>query len=78
MRRDRSQAFLFIFLLAVATAAFSQGDYKVINVTDGGTISGTVKWAGPVPRAMEFPITKDPEICDPDSKKTTDLERLIV
>ena len=25
-----------------------------------------------------FPVTKDPQICDPDSKKTTDLERLIV
>ena len=78
MRRNRSQALLFIFLLAGVTAAFSQGDYKVVNVTDGGTISGTVKWAGPVPRTLEFPITKDAQICDPDSRKTTDLERLII
>jgi hypothetical protein len=64
--------------LAASVAAFSQSDYKVINVADGGTISGSVKWSGPVPHSVAFPITKDPQICDPDSKKTTDLERLIV
>jgi hypothetical protein len=69
---------ILFFLLATSAAAFSQSDYKVIKVTDGGTISGTVKWSGPVPHSIEFPITKDTPICDPDSKKTTDLERLIV
>jgi hypothetical protein len=69
---------IFAFLVGGATFAFSQGDYKVINVTDGGTISGTVKWSGPLPRAVDFPITKDLPICDPESKKTADLERLIV
>jgi hypothetical protein len=69
---------LFTILIAAATAAFSQTDYKVIKVTDGGTISGTVKWSGPVPRSVEFPITKDAQICDPDSKNTADLERLII
>ena len=64
-------------LILAAVAAVAQ-DYKVISVTDGGTISGTVKWSGPMPRAAEFPINKDTQICDPDSKKTTDLERLIV
>jgi hypothetical protein len=34
--------------------------------------------AGPIPHTIDFPITKDLQICDPDSKKTTDLERLIV
>lgn len=63
--------------LAWAVAA-AQIDYKVVSVTDGGTISGTVKWSGPVPHQLEFPVTKDPQICDPDSKKTVDLERLIV
>ena len=66
------------FFLAAATAAFSQSDYKVITVADGGTISGTVKWSGPVPKEHGFPITKDPQVCDPDSKGTTDLERLII
>ncbi|HYB76855.1 MAG TPA: carboxypeptidase-like regulatory domain-containing protein [Candidatus Bathyarchaeia archaeon] len=67
-----------IFCFAAIAATFAQTDYRVIAVTNGGTISGTVKWSGPVPHNLDFPITKDPQICDPDSKKTTDLERLIV
>lgn len=69
---------LFLSFIFAAFGAASAQEYKVITVHDGGTISGTVKWSGPVPRAAEFPITKDPQICDPDSKKTRDLERLIV
>ncbi len=62
----------------VATLAFSQSSYQVISITDGGTISGIVKWSGPAPHNLEFPITKDPSICDPDGKKTANLERLII
>lgn len=68
---------LFLAFGFTATASVAQ-DYKVISVSDGGTISGTVKWSGPVPHNAEFPITKDAQICDPDSRKTADLERLIV
>ncbi len=78
MRRFNLLAFFVTCVLAATTAAFAQGDYKVITVVDGGTISGTVKWAGPMPHNLEFPITKDPQICDPDSKKTADLERLVI
>jgi hypothetical protein len=70
--------YFFLTCWFAATAAFAQSGYKVVTVTDGGTISGTVKWAGPVPHALAFPITKDPQICDPDSKKTADLERLVL
>jgi len=52
--------------------------YQVISVSNAGTIAGTVKWSGAVPHLPEFPITKDPQICDPRSKTTTDLERLII
>jgi hypothetical protein len=65
-------------MFCFAALAVAQSDYRVIAVINGGTISGNVKWSGPTPRAMDFPITKDPQICDPDSKKTVDLERLIV
>jgi hypothetical protein len=78
MRRVVSPYFLLAFILAATAAVFSQISYKVVAVADGGTISGTVKWSGTVPHALHFPITKDPEICDPDSKKTVDLERLII
>ncbi len=64
-------------LLALTSFTAAQ-DYKVITVTDGGTISGSVKWSGPVPRQLEFPVTKDPQICDPDGKKEVSLERLII
>jgi hypothetical protein len=67
-----------LFAFAATAAGFGQSDYKVVSVTDGGTISGTVKWSGPVPRTLNFPVTKDPQICDPDSKKSVDLERLII
>ena len=77
MRRNLS-IYLGLFCFFIATLAVAQSEYKVINVVDGGTISGTVKWAGPVPRAAEFPITKDPQVCDPESKKSADLERLVI
>ena len=76
--RNLSTRGLLFFVLAVTTFVAAQSDYKVISVTDGGTISGTVKWSGPVPHALDFPITKDPQICAPDGNKTVSLERLIV
>jgi Carboxypeptidase regulatory-like domain len=66
------------FLLAAGCIAFAQGSYQVISVTDGGTVNGTVKWSGPRPHLTAFPITKDPQICDPNSEKTRDLERLVI
>ena len=78
MRRLVSRSFLVTILFAVSAVCFAQTGYKVVTVSNGGTISGTVKWSGPVPHALNFPITKDPQICDPESSKTTDLERLIV
>jgi hypothetical protein len=70
----------FVTSLAILfSAAFSVAqDYRVMPVTDGGTISGTVKWSGPAPKDLEFPITKDPAICETEGKKTANLERLVV
>jgi hypothetical protein len=65
-------------LFALATFTAAQDAYRVISVADGGTISGTVKWSGPQPHQLDFPVTKDPQICDPDNKKNVSLERLIV
>ncbi len=66
-----------LFLVGATVAGVGQ-DYKVINVVDGGTISGTVKWSGSVPRNLEVPITKDPQICDPSGKKMVGLDRLMI
>ena len=65
------------FLVGATVAGFAQ-DYKVINVLGGGTISGTVMWSGSVPRNLEIPVTKDPQICDPSGKKTIGLDRLLI
>ena len=78
MRRVFSQYLLLTFFVASTCAGFAQSNYRVVTVNDGGTITGTVKWSGTVPHALDFPITKDPQICDPDSKKSVDLERLVI
>jgi len=78
MRRVGSRFFFLTLIFAAAPAAFSQSGYKVVAVRDGGTITGAVKWSGAIPHALDFPVTKDPQICDPDSKKTADLERLVI
>jgi len=68
---------LITILLTLSAAGLAQG-YQAITVTNGGTITGTVKWSGPMPRLVSMPIFKDQQICDPESAKTRDLERLIV
>jgi hypothetical protein len=74
----RQIALLIVLGLGLASQAHPQSTYRVVAVPNGGTISGTVKWSGPMPHLVSVPITKDPQICDPDSHKTRDLERLIV
>ncbi|MGB7821507.1 MAG: hypothetical protein WBL22_04870, partial [Candidatus Sulfotelmatobacter sp.] len=69
---------LLVCLASLTTLAGAQSGYRVISVADGGTISGTIKWSGPVPHQLDFPVTKDPQICDPEGKKSVSLERLIV
>lgn len=65
-----------VSLLTIAAAA--QSGYQVITVNDGGTITGSVKWSGPLPKIATIPINKDPEVCDPQAQKKRDLERLVV
>jgi hypothetical protein len=62
----------------LALGASAQTRYEVFTVTQAGTITGTVKWSGPLPHATAFTIDKDVQVCDPDSHKTRDLERLVV
>lgn len=71
-------------LLLVATVGAcggrvaAQTSYKTIKVDSPGTISGVVKWTGPVPKIPKLPITKNSDVCDPDSRKMRDLERLLI
>jgi hypothetical protein len=78
MRSFIVRCLLLAFPLVITNFATAQSGYKVISVADGGSISGTIKWSGPTPHQLDFPITKDPQICDPEGKKSASLERLIV
>jgi hypothetical protein len=73
---------LRLLTLSATLVAFSASlhgqTYETITVKNGGTISGTVKWSGPMPHLAAVAITKDPQICDPESHKTRDLERLVL
>jgi|SRR5581483_923012 len=68
--------------LAIAGLLFPIGaagqSYRQIQVDNPGTISGSVKWAGPVPALAGVVINKDPQICDPSNAKKRDLERLVI
>ncbi len=46
----------------IACANLAQA-YDVIDVKDGGTISGTIKVSGDAPAQEELNIDKDPEVC---------------
>lgn len=41
----------------------AQSKYKVISVSDGGTISGQVRIAGDVPKSARLSVLKDEKIC---------------
>ena len=46
--------------------------YEATTVTDGGTLSGTVKYQGTPPAPEKFDVTKDNEVCG-ESKTKNDL-----
>jgi hypothetical protein len=66
-----------VFLLMFDAGAQST-TYEVTNLDGAGTITGIVKWEGPVPPVATYPVTKDAAICDPQSLKRVNLERLLV
>jgi hypothetical protein len=67
---------LTVFVTSIAASA--QTSYTAIHVTNGGTISGTVKWSGPPPKNLDVAVNKDPQVCDPESHKIINLERLVI
>jgi hypothetical protein len=62
----------------LATFASAQTSYQVVAVANPGSIGGTVKWSGPQPHPPTMTINKDSQVCDPESAKTRDLERLVI
>lgn len=76
MRQMLGTAFLAAIIASTGLSAEAQSAYTVVTVNDGGTITGTVKWAGTRPKPMMFTINKDQNVCDPNNVKLRDLERL--
>jgi len=76
------RAIILLTLCGIAilstSRAIPEGPYTVIEVHDGATISGTVKWSGEPVKPLSVPITKDIDVCDPQKAKSHDLERIIV
>lgn len=56
-------SFVGALILAMSVAAAPPGKYTEITVTNGGAISGAVKFTGPVPPRARLPVDKDLEIC---------------
>jgi len=70
-------AFAIILVLCAMDSA-AQPSYETNTVSNGGTITGTVKWSGPVPKLAPVAINKDAEVCDPQGQKKRNLERLVI
>lgn len=65
-RRSCWLAALLLMVLPVSEVAAMQdaaAAYQVVDVSDGGTLAGEVKWIGVAPEASELLITRDFEIC---------------
>jgi hypothetical protein len=62
--------------LFASRTARSQSAYEVVTVSDGGTVSGVVKWSGERPKTLTLPVTKDSTVCDPEKAGAKELERL--
>jgi len=65
---------LALALLSIAALAGDALAYEPVEVTDGGTITGTVRFLGKVPRQKAIKITKDPQYCG----KTPIYEEFVV
>src|SRR5262249_18893287 len=55
-------------------AGGESGGYSVVEVANGGTIAGSVKWTGAAPKLEDLKVTKDPNVCGKSKKNP----RLIV
>src|SRR5512144_3195999 len=59
-------------LLCVVSTVAPAAAYEVVAVTDGGTLSGVVRYAGAPPPPRTVTITKDRAVCG-DEKTQVDV-----
>jgi plastocyanin len=58
--------------LAAANLATPAQAYEAITVTDGGSLSGTVKFDGTPPAPKKIEVTKDQEVCGKNGPEIVD------
>ena len=63
MKRSLLLSSLALGLAMTTTTSFAGSKYKVIEVKDGGTITGKVTFVGDDPAPKVFAITKDQDTC---------------
>lgn len=76
--RERLTVKTFLFLCVGVFGllfynALVNAEYKEKDVSGGGTIEGTVKWAGQIPEVTQFVVTKDTEHCKAEKKPSPRL-----
>jgi plastocyanin len=69
VRMRRNMVLCGALAVAVAALAPRAMAYEAVAVADGGSISGTVKYAGTAPAPAKIPVTKDPEVCGKEGKE---------
>jgi hypothetical protein len=67
-----SAAILSFLLVGMLTCSFALA-YEAMEVTNGGTISGEVKFAGNPPPRGKLEVTKDQEVCGKTEKFSEEL-----
>jgi plastocyanin len=50
-------------ILTLWTATTAHAAYETVDVKDGGTLTGTVRFAGPPPRIAPLAVNKNREVC---------------
>lgn len=73
----KSSTLVAAFGLAALVSAGQARAYEAITVTDGGSLTGTVKYAGTPPAPAKFEVTKDVEVCGKDGKEKTDPKLVV-
>ncbi|MBI3634955.1 MAG: hypothetical protein HY216_01895 [Candidatus Rokubacteria bacterium] len=50
-------------MLALVTASGAAAAYEEVVVTDGGTLSGSLRFVGTLPRLDPIAVARHPEVC---------------
>ena len=67
MKRNMARAALAATLMVGTVGAASA--YEAVDVTGGGSLTGTVKFAGTAPAPEKFAVTKDTQACGSEKTK---------